>query len=223
MKILLSIALILFLSFNLYSQSDKQIIGIQGSQVLMKGKITDEASGKPIGVGIEFISSDGRKIKTQSNSITGEWEQLLTSGNYEVILFSWNIARKVTSLKVEQVEKFKEQKQDFTVKRMLENDVMFNLKAFSDNSAIPNRDILNELDDLKMVMRFNRGVQFIVYVNSIESNLLSKRIEELNSYFSDWGSQARRIRVEGDKSQKYTSKSKNLSVVVEKNEDVFNR
>jgi len=223
MKIILSFLLITIFAVQLYSQSDKQIIGIQGSQVLLKGKITDEVSGKPIGTGIEFISKDGRKIKTQSNSITGEWEQLLTSGEYEVILFSWNVARKTTSIAIEEVEKFKEIRQDFTVKRMMPNDIMFNLNAFADNSATPNRSILNELEVLKVAMRFNRGVQFIVYINSTDNNLTAKRIEEINNYFKDWGSQARRIRVEEDKSQRFTTQQKNLSVLVEKNEDVFNR
>lgn len=258
--------LLLFVSLvSSQAQSDKQIINI-GGQVLAKGKITDESTSMPIGTNLEFKSESGKRIKTLSNSITGNWELLLPEGKYEVVLFSWNIARKIDYIEIIAGTKFKEIERNFTVKRMLPNDIMFKMKAFADNSTVPNKTILKELDELKETMKFNRGVEFIVYVNAMEmfpptqdyarpqeevkpnaktkgkakkkpqaiveskpietkdySELIKSRVAEINAYFDDWGTFRKRIRVLADLSNTKTKFPNNLSVIVEKNEDVFNK
>lgn len=164
MKYLL-IFLLLISSGNLYSQSDKQLYNI-GGNILAKGKVSDEISLLPVGTDIEFRHESGKKIKTQSNSISGEWEQLLPEGKYSVILYSWNVARKIDQLEIPAAEKYKEIHKDFNVKRMFVGDKVFLMPAFASNNSTFQSSAKEEIEMLKDVMKFNRAVEFIVYVNA---------------------------------------------------------
>lgn len=166
MKILIIGVIFALSATMLFSQSDKKLIDIKGSQILYKGKVTDLLTGKPVGTVLEFKDKNGKKIKTQSNALTGEWEQLLESGDYEVLIFSWNVVRQASKLIVPQVEKFKEDKLDFVVRRMEKGDKVYLLQSFAEASSSADMKILSEIDQLKEVMRFNRGVDFVVYVNA---------------------------------------------------------
>lgn len=170
MRKLLIQVLVLFIVINssyLYSQSDKQIYSI-GGNILVKGKITCETTGEPVGTEIEFRSSNGKKIRTSSNSISGEWSQVLPSDNYTVILHSWNVARKQFNLDVPASTKYKEINQDFTVKRLLPNDVFARLQLFEQNSSEQKEDIKDLLDEIKEIMKFNRAVEFTIYVSAAD-------------------------------------------------------
>lgn len=157
--------LLLIASINLYSQSDRQMYSI-GGNILVKGKVIDENSLQPVGTDIEFRHSNGKKIKIQSNSISGQWEQILPEGNYTVILYSWNVARKIDEMEVPAATKYKEIQKDFTVKRMLPNDKIFQLSAFDSASENFHGIAKSEIESLKEVMKFNRAVEFTVYVNA---------------------------------------------------------
>lgn len=160
---------LLLSSSLLFSQSDKQIYSI-GGNVIVKGRVTCELTGEPIETELEFRASNGKKIRTKSNSITGNWEQVLPSDNYKVILHSWNVARKTYDLQVQPSEKYKEIQQNFTVKRLLPSDVYLQSNLFQTNGSELNQDFSEIASDIKEVLKYNRAVEFTFYVSASDMN-----------------------------------------------------
>ncbi len=165
----LVVFLLLFSSSLLFSQSDKQIYSI-GGNVIVKGRVTCEHTGEPVETELEFRASNGKKIRTKSNSITGNWEQVLPSDNYKVILHSWNVARKTCDLVVQPSEKYKEIHQDFTVKRLLLNDIYLQSYLFKSNSADLMSDFSDIASEIKEVLKYNRAVELTFYVSASDMN-----------------------------------------------------
>ena len=160
----------LLLSYSLlFSQSDKQIYSI-GGNVIVKGRVTCELTGEPVETELEFRASNGKKIRTKSNSITGNWEQVLPSDNYKVILHSWNIARKTYDMQVQPSEKYKEIQQNFTVKRLLPTDIYLQSPLFKNNSAELSADFSQIAGEIKEVLKYNRAVEFTFYVSASDMN-----------------------------------------------------
>ncbi len=161
--------LLLFSSSFLFSQSDKQIYSI-GGNVIVKGRVTCENTGEPVETELEFRASNGKKIRTKSNSITGNWEQVLPSDNYKVILHSWNVARKTYDLQVQPSEKYKEIQQNFTVKRLLPLDIYLQSDLFEPNSADLKTDFTEIANEIKEVLKYNRAVEFTLFVSAADMN-----------------------------------------------------
>lgn len=160
---------LLLSSSLLFSQSDKQIYSI-GGNVIVKGRVTCELTGEPVETELEFRASNGKKIRTKSNSITGNWEQVLPSDNYKVILHSWNVARKTYDLQVQPSEKYKEIQQNFSVKRLLPTDIYLQSPLFKNNSAELNADFSQIAGEIKEVLKYNRAVEFTFYVSASDMN-----------------------------------------------------
>ena len=78
MKIIL--AMVLFSFINVFSQ--------MGSTAIIKGKIIDYYTEKPISANLEFRDSKGAKVKIISNSISGLFEQVLKPGEQYKVIFS---------------------------------------------------------------------------------------------------------------------------------------
>lgn len=163
------IALVLtFICSNLYAQPKTGIINM-GSQTLVKGIVTDIESGKPVGTNVEFRDKSGKKIKIQSNSMTGAFEQLLNAGEqYEVLIQSWNVARKTYNLTVEKSDKYIEQKVDFQIRKLEKDNIFMSINAFNANTANTNEEVKQMLEELNTTLKFNRGVEFTVYINAID-------------------------------------------------------
>lgn len=147
--------------------------------IVVKGKITDEQTGQPIGVDIEFRSTDGRKIKINSNSISGEYQQVLNAGEfYEVILTGPNIIRKVDRLKVDHFDSYDEQEQNFTVIKLEPGRAIFKITAFDKGSNQINKEELESIfSEIQEIMKFNRAVNFEFVVNAKDTYKKSPIIE----------------------------------------------
>ncbi len=139
--------------------------------IVVKGKIADEQTGEPMGVDIEFRNSDGKKIKINSNSLTGEFQQVLNAGEfYEVILSGSNIIRKVDRFKVDHYDSYDEQEQNFTVKKLEPGRTLFRLSPFEKGSSQIIGDELESIFiELQEIMKFNRAVYFEFVVNAKET------------------------------------------------------
>ncbi len=253
---------LIFISTHAFSQSDKQIINI-GGQVLVKGKITDAMTGVPIGTNLEFKSQAGKKIKTQSNTLTGNWETLLPEGLFDVIIQSWDVARQLDTVEINPGKKYKEIEKNFIVRRMLPKDIFLKTSFFTQKSETPNPLVMAEIENLKEVMKFNRGVEFIFYINAQDmippkeqqkeeplistpkskkkpkksfekpkqqelpkesyNLLIDNRVNQLKATIESWGSFAKRIKIEPDYANSKSQYPENLIIIVEKNEDIFNK
>lgn len=195
-----------FLCANLYSQPKTGIINM-GSQTLVKGIVTDIESGKPIGTNIEFKDKSGKKIKIQSNSMTGAFEQLLNAGEqYEVIIQNWDVARKTYNLTVEKSDKYIEQKVDFKVRKLEKESPFMSINVFSANSATSNEEIKPMLEELNTTLKFNRGVEFIVYINALD--MVEPKKSETTSKKSKKKSKEKEVKVQDN--SKFEAERKKL-------------
>ncbi len=136
--------------------------------IVVKGKVTDELTGQPIGVEIEFRSTDGRKIKINSNSISGEYQQVLNAGEFYDVIFSGpNIIRKVDRLKVDHFDSYDEQEQNFTVIKLEPGRTLFKISAFNKGSnEVSKEEIESVFNQIKEIMKFNRAVNFEFVINA---------------------------------------------------------
>lgn len=156
---------LIFIPSLLLSQSDKQIYNI-GGNILVKGRVTCEKTNEPVGTEIEFRSQNGKKIRTQSNSITGNWEQVLPPDKYTVVLHSWNVARKTYEIEVRPKSKYTEITKDFTVLRLLPGDELIQIQYFKTNSSEMQSDISEIIQQIKEILKFNRGAEITFYVSA---------------------------------------------------------
>jgi len=146
-------------------------------QIVVKGIISDEITGKPVEATVEFRTEDGKKFKNKSNSITGKFEQVFNAGDdVEVILSNWDIARKIVRLKVIDTASYAEQKIEYTVKKFIPGASVFQLNLFEPSSSTLLPEYKNIIETLKELMMFNRNVKFEFRVNSHDTYSKIKEI-----------------------------------------------
>ena len=167
---------ILLLFFLIYSTS---FAINKGVQILVKGKITDEFSGKPVEANIEFKTESGKKFKIKSNSIDGAYEQIFDSGeNVQVIFTFWNIARKIDKFTVKDTTKYFEQMEDFAVKKYAVGTSLFNFNMFEPNSSNLKADAGAKIDSLKDMLLFSRNIKIELRTNGHDTYQKEKIVQE---------------------------------------------
>lgn len=156
----------------------------QSVPVLLKGNVTEDKNNEPIGIQIEFRSRDGKKIRTQSNAKYGTYEQLLNAGeSYEVVLSSPNIVRKIDSVKLEPSTKFGEQSANFSVTKLAPGVELFGIDAFDKLSATPKTALLDDLEEIKEMLKFNRSIsiEFVVTAKDTYNKAIEMKQVETKS------------------------------------------
>ncbi len=145
-------------------------------QYLVKGVITDKFSGKPTGSTIEFRSPDGKKIKTQSNTISGEYQQVLETGiQYDIIFTGNDIARQVEKLPLSNSDSYHEMVANFSVKKFIAGMEFDKLEAFKSGNTSIGQGATKSFDELQEVMKFNRNVVFEVRVSAHDKFKLQRK------------------------------------------------
>jgi hypothetical protein len=151
----------------------------RGVQILLKGKILDEISGKPMEVNIEFKAESGKKFKIKSNSIDGSYEQIFNSGeNVEIVFTNWNIARKINKISIKDTTKYFEQIENFYVKQYVKSSAVFKFNLFDPNSANLRSDAAAKIDSLKDMLLFSRNIKIELVTNGHDSFFKTKQIQE---------------------------------------------
>lgn len=184
MKKILLIFLVLFTYLNL----NAQFVNGQSGKVLLKGTITDKTKSDLMNVKITFKNEQGKEISTVSNSETGKYE-LLLDGNtaYDVFINSKEIIRLKTKYTTPNTDKYTEVNKDFSV-QTIEPGAVISLinNAFDDNNI--NNKAINELDEVKKILRFNRTIYINVYLLSDNTNSQksSSRLSVIKDYFTEW-------------------------------------
>jgi len=179
--------------------------------VLVTGIITEEDSGNPIGVNIEIRDKNGKKIKTQSNSLSGEFQQILNAGeHFTVILYNDNIIRREFKFSTIDTNSYAEQKENWSVFKPVVGSKIFKGNIFIHGSKDFLESAQDVLEEMQMLLRFNRNliVTFKLSaemnhadkkgkkINKTDENLLSERIKILNDYISKWTKERNRIKID---------------------------
>jgi hypothetical protein len=164
------IVIIIFLVLFCFSKSESQFLNKSSSQVLVKGKVTDEFTGKPMGIDIVFENDKGTKIKIKSNSDNGTYEQLLEAGEtYGIILSNYDIIRQKEKIIVDTTKNFKEQSRNFVVKQLTVGRTVLSLDGFEPNTFDLNQGCKDKLDEIETLLKFNRSVKLEFRITSHDS------------------------------------------------------
>jgi hypothetical protein len=150
----------------------------KGVQILLKGKIYDEFSGKPMEVNIEFKTESGKKFKNKSNSIDGSYEQIFNSGeNVEIIFTNWNIVRIINKISIKDTTKYCEQPQNFYVKKYEKGEAVFKFVLFDENSWNLRSDAAAKIDSLKNMLLFSRNIKIDIRTNGHDSYKQTRTVQ----------------------------------------------
>lgn len=160
---------ILLLLFSNYSTS--QIIN-KTAQVLVRGTISDKIDNTPIGVEVRFEDPTGKYFKINSNSLTGKFEQILSSGTqYKVRLFSNNIFPTEFILTTPEVTVYTEIEQNYQVIKLNPGRTVLTYDLFDKGKSELTSDSVTAkfIDELNIKMRFNRNVKVKIEVLGTDS------------------------------------------------------
>ena len=181
-RISICLAMFLVLATFGYAQS--------GVPVIVKGKVLDQYTNKPINVAMMFTAKDGKKIKITPNILSGEYQQVLNSGEeYEVTFINYDIIREKHVLRLEHSDKYLEIKQDYFPKRMTAGLEIFSENIFEKNSANLTPSGTELLEQIVQAMKYSRGAKLKFNISAKDADkpanakdLLDKRLNALTSY-----------------------------------------
>lgn len=168
--------LIILLGLFAIANSQAQFPG-SSIQVVVKGIVKDEFTNKPLGVLIQFKTANGKKIKINSNSIDGQFEQVFPAGEkVQVTLSGDNIFRTEFDFQVMNTEKYMEQKVEWTAKSIRVGAKVMSTNLFENGSTDLNQEAKQKLEELKEILRFNRNVNVDLSINA--SDVKPANVEE---------------------------------------------
>lgn len=160
----------LFILLLLFSKLSYSQINNKSVQLLVRGTITDKIDNNPIQVEVRFEDPFGKSFKISSNSLTGKFEQILSSNTqYKVRLFSSNIFPTEFILTTPDVQKYAEIEQNYQIIRLEPGRTVLAYDLFPNGKADLNEDIKKFIDDLNIKMRFNRNVKINIEVLGTDS------------------------------------------------------
>ena len=220
---LLTIIFVTGISFLLIANEASSVVPL-----VVKGKITDEFSGSPMSLTVEFRTNDGKKIKVKTQN-DGLYQQVLNSGEtVEVYFYNYNVLRIKQTYQVPDKDEYQEIEQNFTVKKLVKGNSIYKLDFFSKSKSSINGTADSFLKDLNITMRFNRHVKFDFYVDAHDTysssskkikSLVAKRMESLTDQLKKYPLFRGRINVIADNSKpKGKANSNNPDIVVKVND-----
>ena len=161
-----------------------------GVPVIVKGKVLDQYTNKPINVSMMFTDKTGKKFKITPNILSGEYQQVLNSGEeYEVTFISYDVIREKHSIRLEHSDKYLEIKQDFFPKRMTPGLEIYSENIFEHNSAKLTPKGTELLEGLAQAMKYSRGAKLLFNISAKDADkpanaktLLDKRLNALSTH-----------------------------------------
>ena len=218
MKFLLSL-LVVSLVFILPTYSKTK-----GVPIIIKGTVTDQFTGKPLDVTLQFRDEEGTRFRIKPNIIDGSYSQVVTSGmSYEVTFINYDVLRETQTLNIPFTDTYEEKEVDFQAKKLSPGLDLFKKKFFTGNDAKLSNDASEFLKEFQTIMRFNRGGTFKFIVLADDSNpkniqnaneIAKKRLEELKNYLSSWKSFYNRLDFEILNSSKKSAGEHNVIIQV---------
>jgi len=140
------------------------IISLSANQTMLKGKVVDALDNNPKEVEIMFKDPSGKKIKVKSNSLTGDYQQLLDGGKtYLVTVFAGDVFRESFDVTTRTSDSaYVEQLQELRVKTLNTGRELTRFDGFAGSSLSANGT--KQLKGLNKLMRFNRGLTLDIVV-----------------------------------------------------------
>ena len=179
LSIIILIILFFILNFNV-SLSEKPVI------VIIKGKVIEQNTNKPIGATVKFLGSDGSSRQFNSNSDDGEYQQpVLSHTRYWTILKDYVVVNENYSFGTPNTSEFLEIEKNIIVKKINVGMALYQLNLFKPNDstiALNDQRIFNEL---KEWMSLNKMVNLRVLIR-INDSYLPPIIEKI-SYIDNKG------------------------------------
>lgn len=189
--------------------------------VLFKGLLIDENSKKPIGAEVKFEDSEGDVIKVSADPVTGAFEQLLKANEtYSITFYSPEILRKEVKITTKETKTYGEQKETFSVIKMVPGAKVLTLNISDDGKDLSKNGIIS-INELKMLLRFNRSLYIDMVVKNKE---LFAALEKLTS---DKSWRMYRTKIELASASDYDGKkvdfpdNTDLVIIINKVEDPF--
>jgi len=191
---------------------------IYSAQIILNGRIIEENTQKPIGVNIELRDENGKKNKSQSNSLTGEFQFVVESNKtYNVILNSDEILRRDFKFKTLDTNTYAEQTVEWYVFKPKIGNRIFKGNIFKINTWQLTNEGEEILEEIKMTLRFNRNlfVNFNISAENIitdkkgkktiktDEKLLEQRKNVLISIVDTWTKEKNRIRINESNDNNY--------------------
>ncbi len=160
----------IFILFLLLSQLSQSQINNKSVQVLVRGMVTDQMDNSPLQVEVRFEDPTGKFFKISSNSLTGKYEQILSSNTqYKVRLFANNIFPTEFILTTPEVKAYTEIEQNYQVIKLEPGRTVLVYDLFSKGKTELNSAITQFIDELNIKMRFNRNVKIKIEVLGTDS------------------------------------------------------
>ncbi len=156
-----------FIFLSLQTDSNSQIINSKGTQVLLKGLVTDYYTNLPVQCEIIFKTESSNKIKIKSNSNTGAYEQIFNSGEKLNVSFNgFDIIKQEEVLTIKETKEMTEQIQNFKVKQVVAGKELERYDFFDAHTAKENSKLKEKMEELKLLLRFNRAISFDLVITS---------------------------------------------------------
>lgn len=167
-KVLLSSLLILLaVSF---------VFAFKGNVILIKGKVTDN-EGKQIGINMQFKNSAGKIYPVKSNSIDGDYQQSIMSGeDYQIFVEGHKVIEPQLPLKIAAYDKYVELYHNIKLSPISIGENIFKNKLFlpNDSNVVDNKDLF---EDLRDYLKFHKKLQIEVAIPMDDSKFKVKKIK----------------------------------------------
>lgn len=140
----------------------------QNASINIKGFVTDEVTGKPIGkeMDMEVVGQNtGKKFTVKVNSKSGEYLQPLPSGDVYTLTFkSFAVFKKTETLDLPATQKYREERHDYKVRTIIQGDEMANVSAFDGGQSVVLASAQHALAEVIEALRGNRDLRVVVTV-----------------------------------------------------------
>jgi hypothetical protein len=196
------------------------IIGLNaqlGEQVMLKAKVVDVTTGKPMSIELEFKPDNGRKFVVKSQEESGTFDQLLQgSTHFEVTFDGDNVYRETIDYTTGSAKDgYSEITHTFKVKALKPGVKVDEMELFGPGNNDLTAAGKAALKKMKLSMRFNRNTSFIFKVNAPNQALADKRLNTLKDYISNWRRLLERVTFETG------TPGNSVDVIVQDVEDIF--
>lgn len=180
--------------FNFTCLAFAQFLNHSSVQVLLYGVVRDEITKKPVGLTIEFKTGGGKWFKIKSDSITGKYQQVFTSGEQiEATLYDWDVIRRSFNFKLPDTSKYAEIEQNFEVIHLELGKVVTKWDAFPAGNSILTDEAKKLLQELEKWLKFNRNVKFNIKVTAHDTYFDKYDIKERKEIIKIKGKKTTRI------------------------------
>ncbi|MDA3842799.1 MAG: hypothetical protein PF588_00330 [Candidatus Kapabacteria bacterium] len=150
----------------------------KGAVVLLKGKLTDSDNGSAVVAPIFFVPNEGRQVKSKSNSINGEFQQVMPSGfTYTIYVKGYQIVDATPIYDIPKHTEYKEYTRDLKLKKFSEGQKFIEVKIFEPNESIITASGAEHLRTLKSFLTINKQLKIVVTVSSYDSWLKNKTVK----------------------------------------------